>query len=137
MLEEIRNIKSSKKELRKFVITIGSVLLLIGGFLFWKGRPSFQLVLIVGIGFLASGLAAPIIFKPVYWVWMVFSVILGWVMTRVILSAVFFLVFTPIGLIARMFRKQFLELRWHGTQETYWDYRPEKRDDLKSYEKQF
>ena len=137
MIEEIKNITSTKSDLRKFVITVGIVLLIISGLLFWKGNDLFQPLLIVSIIFLASGLAVPTIFKPVYWVWMVFATILGWVMTRVILSVVFFLVFAPIRLIARMFGKRFLELRWDNAQNTYWEYRPANKNDLKSYEKQF
>jgi hypothetical protein len=137
MIEEIKNITSKKSDLRKFGITVGLILSVIAGLLFWKGKDSFQLILIIGIILLASGLAIPIILKPVYWVWMIFATILGWVMTRVILSLLFFLVFTSIGLISRMFRKQFLELSCYTSQDTYWDYRSANEDNLKNYEKQF
>ena len=36
MLEEIKNIKSDKSDLRNFGITIGIILLVIRGFLLWK-----------------------------------------------------------------------------------------------------
>jgi hypothetical protein len=137
MIEEIKNIKGNKSDVRKFAITVGLLLLLISGLLFWKGKALFQLILIIGIILLAGGLALPAIFKPIYWVWMAFAAILGWVMTRVILSVVFFLVFTPIGLISRMFRKQFLKLNCYTSQDTYWDYRSADKNDLKSYERQF
>ena len=137
MLEEIKNITSKKSDLRKFAITVGLILLIIGGLLFWKEKYSFQPILIIGIILLASGLAVPTILKPVYWVWMVFATILGWVMTRVILSVVFFLVFTPIGLISRIFGKQFLELNWDTSRNTYWDSRSANENNLNSDEKQF
>ena len=35
MLEEIKNIKSEKSDLRKYGITIGIILAIIAGFLFW------------------------------------------------------------------------------------------------------
>ena len=41
MIEEIRNIKSGKKELRNFGSTIGIVLLLIAGVLFYKNNNLF------------------------------------------------------------------------------------------------
>jgi hypothetical protein len=137
MIEEIKNIKSSKGDVRKFAITVGLLLLLISGLLFWKERASFKPMLIIGIILLAGGVALPTIFKPVYWVWMAFAAILGWVMTRVILSVVFFLVLTPIGVISRMFGKQFLELSRDSSQDTYWVYRSADKNKLKSYEKQF
>jgi hypothetical protein len=137
MIEEIKNIKSSRGDVRKFAITVGLLLLLISGLLFWKERASFKPMLIIDIILLAGGVALPTIFKPVYWVWMAFAAILGWVMTRVILSVVFFFVLTPIGLISRMFGKQFLELRWDSSQDTYWVYRLANKNDVKSYERQF
>jgi hypothetical protein len=137
MIEEIKNIKTGKGDVRKFAITVGLLLLLISGLLFWKERASFQPMLIIGIILLAGGVALPTIFKPIYWSWMAFAAILGWVMTRVILSAVFFLVLTPIGVISRMFGKQFLELSRDDSQDTYWVYRSADKNKLKSYEKQF
>ena len=49
MLEEIKNIKSKKSDLRNFGITVGIILLVISGFLFWKEKESFQIFLAIGI----------------------------------------------------------------------------------------
>ena len=38
MLEEIKNIKSEKRDLKKFGITVGITLMLIAGFLFLKEK---------------------------------------------------------------------------------------------------
>ena len=38
MFEEIKNIKTRKKEIKSFGITIGIILLVIGAFLFFKGN---------------------------------------------------------------------------------------------------
>ena len=136
MLEEIKNIKSEKSDLRKFGITIGVILLIIAGFLFWKEKESFQILLTFGITFCIFGIAIPFILKPIYWVWMIFATILGWIMTRVILSLLFYIIVTPIGLIPRLFGKQFLELKWNKIDSTYWNYRSKKLN-RESYEKQF
>ena len=120
MLEEIKNIKSEKSDLRKFGITIGVILLIIAGFLFWKEKESFQILLTFGVTLCILGIVIPFILKPIYWVWMIFATILGWIMTRVILSLLFYIIFTPIGLILRFFGKQFLELRWDKSKESYW-----------------
>lgn len=136
MLEEIRNIKSEKSDLRKFGITIGVILTIIAGFLFWKDNESFQILLTIGVVLSVLGIVVPILLKPIYWVWMIFATILGWFMTRVILSLLFYVIFTPIGFIPRLFGKQFIELKWDKTNSTYWNYRldiPEKDN----YEKQF
>ena len=137
MLEEIKNIKSEKSDLRNFGITIGIILLVISGFLFWKEKESFQIFLAIGITLFFTTIAIPFVLKPVYWIWMIVGIILDWFMTRVILSLLFYVVFTPIGLILRFFGKQFLELRWDNSKESYWNFRV--NEDLKNenYEKQF
>ena len=137
MLEEIKNIKSEKSDLRKFGITIGVILLIIAGFLFWKEKESFQTLLTFGITSCILGIGIPFILKPIYWVWMIFATILGWIMTRVILSLLFYIILTPIGLILRFFGKQFLELRWDKSKESYWNFKTNEHLKKENYEKQF
>ena len=108
MFEEIKNIKSEKSDLRNFGIIIGIILLIISGFLFWKENDLFQIFLAIGITLLFTTIAIPKVLKPVYWILMIFAIILGWFMTRVILSLLYYFVFTSIWLTLRLFGKQFL-----------------------------
>ncbi|MDP6401058.1 MAG: SxtJ family membrane protein [Candidatus Marinimicrobia bacterium] len=137
MLEEIKNIKSEKSDLRKFGITIGVILLIIAGFLFWKEKESFQILLTFGITFCILGIMIPFILKPIYWIWMIFATILGWIMTRIILSLLFYIIFTTIGLTLRLFGKQFLSLRVDKLNNSYWNDRKTEKRVLKDYEKQY
>ena len=137
MLEEIKNIKSKKSDLRNFGITIGIILLIISGFLFWKEKESFQIFLVIGITLSLIAIAIPSVLKPVYLMWMIFAIILGWFMTRAILSLMFYFVFTSIGLTLRLFGKQFLELRWDKSKESYWNFRTNEHLKKENYEKQF
>ncbi len=137
MIEEIKNIKSEKSDLRKFGIIVGIVLLIIAGFFFLKEKESFQLFLTIGTVLFVTGIVIPFTLKPIYWVWMVFSTILGWFMTRVILSLLFYVVFTPIGLIGRLFGKQFLDLKQNHSQQSYWNIRTVEASNTQNYEKQF
>ena len=137
MLEEIKNIKSEKSDLRNFGITVGIILLIISGFLFWKEKESFQIFLAIGIILFLTAITIPIFLKPVYWIWMIFAIILGWIMTRVILSLLFYVVFTSIGLTLRFFGKQFLELRWEKSKESYWNFRTNEDLQKENYKKQF
>tara|TARA_Y100001970_G_C13854452_1_gene660972 strand:- start:216 stop:629 length:414 start_codon:yes stop_codon:yes gene_type:complete len=137
MFEEIKNIKSSKKELKSFGITFGIILLLIAGFLFLKEKESFQLFIYIATTFIGFGLIFPITLKPIYLIWMTFAVILGWTMTRVILSFLFYGVISPIGLIMRIFGKDFLELKKNAIQDSYWNKRNSNMEKNQDYEKQF
>ena len=56
-------------------------------------------------------MAAPQVFKPVAVVWLGFSELLGAVMSRILLSIVFFAVVTPIAVFRRRVGKDSLKLR--------------------------
>ena len=68
--------------------------------------------------------------------WMVFAAILGWIMTRVILSLVFYLIITPIGLITKMIGEDFLAIKKKNS-DSYWNHRDSSKELYQDYEKQF
>ena len=137
MFDEIKHIKTGKTELRSFGVTIGIILLLVAGFLFYKEKESFQIFLYISGTFIGLGLIIPIILKPIYIVWMVFAVVLGWFMTRFILSLLFYVIITPIGLIMRAFGKDFLDIKKQAAQGSYWNPRDSNLEKNQNYEKQF
>ena len=137
MLEEIKHIKTGKKDLRSFGFTIGIILLLVAAFLFYREKESFQTFLYIAGVFIGLALILPSMLKPIYIVWMTFAVILGWFMTRVILSLLFYVIITPIGLVLRIFGKDFLELKKQAVQGSYWNQRDSNLEKNQNYEKQF
>ena len=137
MFEEIKHIKTGKKDLRSFGVTIGIILLLIAGFLFYKERDTFQLFIYIASAFIGMGFIIPIILKPIYLIWMIFAVILGWTITRVILSLLFFLIITPIGVITKVFGKDYLEIKKEASNDSYWNKRDSNVENNQNYEKQF
>tara|TARA_B100000287_G_scaffold157484_1_gene148573 strand:+ start:2971 stop:3381 length:411 start_codon:yes stop_codon:yes gene_type:complete len=136
MLEEIKNIKTGKKDLRSFGYTIGIILFIVSAVLFYYSNYLFQNLAIIGAIFIGLGVIIPIILKPVYLLWMIFAVILGWVMTRVILSIVFYIIITPIGLITRLLGEDFLNFKISKT-DSYWNNRDSSEELNQNYEKQF
>ena len=137
MIEEIRNIKSGKKELRNFGFTIGIVLLLIAGVLFYKNNNLFiSFAYIAGV-IIVLGFLFPQLLKPIYFIWMIFAVVIGWIMTRLILSVLFFVIISIIRLIAGIFGKSFLELNISKDSKSYWNHRFSDVEMSQDYEKQF
>jgi hypothetical protein len=134
MIEEIKNISSTKNDIHKFSNLVGGILIAIGLFLLWKSAASYLIILCTGAALIIIGKIFPVILKPIYMTWMVFAVILGWIMTRVILTILFYLVVTPISLIAKLFRRKFLDLSFRTNADTYWNYRGDTVSDI---EKQF
>ena len=137
ILEEIKNIKSEKKDLRDFGITFGVVLGILAGALWWKGKDTYAIFAMFSAAFFFFGLVLPRLLKPLQKGWMMFAVILGWFMTRLILCVLFYVVFTSIGGISRMFGKQFLNLKGDKSKQSYWIYREHMPFDRERYEKQF
>jgi len=134
MKEDLRNISTTNKDIKKFGFLIGGILVIISLFLIWKDIPSYKNIMPIGIIFVLFGQFLPTILKPIYLVWMTFAVTLGWIMTRVILIVVFYLIVTPISLIAKLFRHKFLDLTFRTENDTYWNYRKGAVSDI---EKQF
>ena len=67
---------------------------------------------------------------------MTFAIIIGWVMTRVILSVLFYLIISTIGIFARLVGKDFLNLKSKNN-ESYWNIRNKEYEINQDYEKQF
>ncbi len=137
LLEEIRNIKSEKRDIRNFGITFGVLLGLLGGVLWWKGKDTYSLFLILSCAFFFLGFILPGVLKPLQKAWMAFAVVLGFFMTKVILSILFYLIFTAIGLGGRLFGKQFLNLKMDRSQTSYWIKRKSLPFNKAHYERQF
>ena len=136
MLEEIKNIPYSKRDIRSFGITMGIILFIISGLLMYYNKEIYQIIGIIALTFVGLGLIIPVALKPLYFVWMTFAAILGWVMTRVILSLVFYLIITPIGLLTKLLGEDFLDLKKKES-NSYWNYRDSSKELNQDYEKQF
>lgn len=137
IIAEIRAIKSTKKELRNFGLVVGGVLVAIGAFLYWKERPANPYFLIIGGVLAFAGLILPSILKPFQKVWMGFAVVMGFFMTRVILTVLYFAVLTPLAIAAKISGKKFMELKIPKDKDSYWNLRDVKEIDKKDYERQF
>jgi cellulose synthase/poly-beta-1,6-N-acetylglucosamine synthase-like glycosyltransferase len=137
VFEDIKNIKSGKRDLRKFGLTVGIALGIFGGLFLWRGKGYYDILFYIAGAFLLLSLTVPMVLKPIQKAWMTLAVILGWVMTRVILSILFFVVVTPIGLISRLFGKDFLDLEFDENSRSYWVPKEPRRTDKHDYEKQY
>ncbi len=127
----------NRNELRKFGLTVGIVLILISVFLFYKTKVSAPYILAVGAILSLAGIILPPLLEPLYKVWMGFAVIMGYIMSRVILSLMFFLIFTPVGLILKLLRKDLLKEKIDVGAASYWIKREIKPYDPKRAENQY
>lgn len=114
--------KKSNAELRKFGLVMFVPLALLAGLFWWRkglGLPAYGLGGAAGF-FLLVGLLYPRLLGPIERVWMLLGGVMGWVMTRVILTLTFALAITPIALLMRLFRRDPLQMKLHKNATTYW-----------------
>jgi hypothetical protein len=124
-------------ELRRFGLTVGGAFLLLALVSWWRGHVVPPLVMAgLGVGLVLPGLVAPRALMPVERSWMRFAEAVGRVNTRIILTVVYALVFTPIGLLRRMFGDP-LDRRMRDGRASVWVRRPPAPVDPARYRQQF
>lgn len=117
-----------------FLVVLGAIGLYL---VYWKGAASGYTWLTIGI-ILAVLRLVPPVFRMVYRAWIGISIIIGYFISRVILTIIFFLVITPTGLIFRVIGKDPMEREIDPSKETYWQRREQASDtSIERYEKQF
>ena len=134
--EDYERIDRSPRALRRFGFTM-AIVLGIATALTFRRYPAVALGLVIA-GALLSVAAqfAPAQLAMVHRIWIKLSLAMGWVMTRVILTLVFFLVVTPVGLLQRLVGKRAFEVAFRTSENTYWKPR-EAPFERESYERQF
>lgn len=138
IIEEIRNIKSEKSDLKKFGLFIGAILFLGSLYLLWKQQHGYTVAgLILGAVFAALGFVRPVVLKPFQKAWMTMAVVMGFVMSRIIMVVIFYGIVTPIGLAGRLVGKKFLDLKMNKAAASYWIRRDQAETEKSACERQF
>ena len=109
-----------RKKLREFGWTLGAVFAAWGLWRLWKGGTYGDVALGVSAFFIIFGTFCPAALKPIEKAWMALAEVLGAVMSRVVLSLLFFGVLTPIALILRLSGKDLMARRWGEKKDTFW-----------------
>ena len=126
----------SPRALRRFGVMVGAALLLLGTLLLLGNRNAGGSFLSIGALLLLTAAFAPSLLRYIHKPWMTLAFAMSWLVTRVILTLLFFLIVTPVGLLQRLCGKRPLEFGFKSDETTYWQPRtthPVPAD----YEKQF
>ena len=129
--------KADVKELRKFSITLFFALEILGLLVFWQRGAAGLVLCGIGLALLLCGLTRPALLANPYRGWMRLSLILGFLMTHLILSLMYYFVFTPTGVVMRMFGKDFLHKQFDKNATTYWIKKIQRVYAKDRYEKMF
>jgi hypothetical protein len=135
---EARGRRRAVREARAFGRGVGGVLFLVGVVLAWRARAGLLAPGLIGAGALLAGLgwlAPRALVRPAA-LWMGLAHGLGWLSTRLVLAALFFLVLTPIAIVKRLGGYDPLDRR--GPRRTsYWTPYPQRQQDPAYYERLF
>jgi hypothetical protein len=129
VLEFNRN--PSRRELRQFAgIWFPGFFAVVGGLILYRTGSLLLPIALWTPALLLSllGLVRPAWMRPVYVVWMFAAAPIGWLMSRLILLIVYYLVLTPIGLMLRLTKGDPLQRRFDSSASTYWVKREPTRD---------
>lgn len=126
-----------KNNLRKFGITMGIAFLVITLFILTRHRHNILPTSIISAIFFILAFIMPVLLKPIYIFWMKLALVLSWINTRLILLIIFYLIFTPIGLVMMLFGIDLLERRIERNKESYWKEKEKRKFERLNYERQF
>jgi hypothetical protein len=135
--DDIKQLKTDTAALRKFGLVVGGVFLALGLLFLWRHPNRTPYFAWPGGVLMAFGIIAPNLLRWVYIAWMSLAFVLGFVMAHVILTLFFYLVITPVGLLARIAGKDFLSLKLDRAAKSYWLPREQKARKPEDYERQF
>ena len=87
--------------------------------------------LIISLFFLVLGLINSKILSPFNKLWFKFGIFLGKIISPFVMSIIFFLVVTPIGILMRILKKDLLSLKKNNN-KSYWVEKTDQRSKMKN-----
>jgi hypothetical protein len=136
------NWRPNKTEIRKFgvIFLVGCGILGLAKYLapfgLWHCNEQFGVILMFAGLFIGGvAIAIPRAALPFYWVWLSIAFVMGNIMSRVLIVAMYFLIITPVGFLSRIVGRDKLQLKRRSV-GSYWHpiHLPK---DIETYERQF
>ncbi len=124
------NTKPSARDLRWFGVTILIAFSLLAALLYWRGKvttASWMWAISVPIGLLA--IVLPPAARLFYIAWMSIAVVMGTVMSRLIMSLLYFLLITPVSLFFRLTGRDVLRVHKKDHNDSYWQTHKQHMDE--------
>jgi Saxitoxin biosynthesis operon protein SxtJ len=127
----------TEAQARKSALVVASVFLLIAAWNFHRGRMTIVILFAsTAAALIIAGLFVPAAARAFHRFWMRLAVALGHVNSRVLLTLMYYLVFTPYGLVMRLAGRD--PLRRRGSrEESYWVVRERTRQTREQFERLF
>ena len=120
---------------RNFGVTIGSILIIVQVYLFYKFGIHYLILILLSSSILILGLLDSKILKPLNILWFNFGRLLGMIISPIFLLLFFILIFTPYGIFGRIFYKEIANIKYNkmNDKNSFW----ENSNKENNYEKQY
>ena len=110
---------SSTKQLRSFGLVAGGMFGLIGIWSIIHKHDIHGWAILASAAFVFPAVALQSALRYPYRVWMLAGHGLGWINTRIILTLLFYVVFTPVSLLMRLFHRDSMRRNFDPALDTY------------------
>jgi Saxitoxin biosynthesis operon protein SxtJ len=119
--EDIQGLlKATPRDLRKFGLMVGGVCCALGLLFYLRHKPWWPWLVWPGAPLVVLGAILPRCLKWIYVGWMTLAMLLGAIVSTVLLTLLFYLIVTPLGLVARLAGKDFLRQKLEPRATSYW-----------------
>ncbi len=112
---------SPKVSNRKFGLLMGGIGLLIALYFYSIKHHFLPVLVVMGTLLVLAGLFIPASLAVLNKTWTLFAELLGTVNTWILLTLIYFVVFTPMGLLMRILGKRPLRMKADKKTLTYWE----------------
>jgi hypothetical protein len=134
----MNSLDPNEKKLKKYGLMMAGVLSCFAALFLYKTWHTPAMALGVWVlFFLTLGLFAPTRLERIYKAWMKFAEVIGSFNFKLILGLLYFVIFTPVGRVASLFREDPLTRKIEPEQKSYWHDCEPRSEDPKRFEKQF
>lgn len=135
--EELVQLDVSRKKLKQFAYWVGIILLFLSLWYFirhdnrdWTYVTGGCSILLILLGIIHADLL-----KGIYKIWMGIAFILGWFMSRILISVIFYMALTPISFLGRLFNKKWMDIDYSRKSNSYWI--PRDKNKTVDYKKMY
>jgi hypothetical protein len=123
---------------RKTALVVAAVFFAIAAWNFYRGRTTIVAVFGgLAAALVLAGYFAPALARRFHVAWMSLAAALGYVNSRVLLTLMFYGVFTPYGFVSRLFGRDPLRRRRGAKTDSHWTERKQTRQTRDGFERLF
>ena len=130
--QDIKDLKTPQSDLLKFALLIGVVIFIILKYVLIDNSLFIQILFWSAVGMQVLAFLYPQLLRWPYKIWMSIAFILGWFISKIVFTSIYYVVLLPIGLVVMIFNKNYLNLKYDRELMSYWIIRKDPNWDNKN-----